>query len=1182
MWGRKMELITASKLDSLSLEQSRKFQGLLPELVKRLIIDSVSELSSLRIPGCDDIWAPGFDGIVECKEGSLYVNSGKSVWEFGNVCDSLSKVNSDYEKRTNNPLGLDPKKTNYYAVIPKIWAFDSKGWPITKWETSKKEWKAVKVYDASVLCDWLNKSPAVLTWLFERIYEEENLDFTTVSKAWESFSKTTEHPFSTKLFVLGRETEKQDFYKILCENEIIKVKSKTSMDSYGFCLASIMASDNLKNCVIVVNDVNTYKKVSEVCNNKIILLKPMEIECFIEGNKTIACYNNEAVSIEPDISLTALKKKDYLSALKDMKIAENDLEDYYYHTHGELFALVRKIPGLSNQDKPKWSSDKDVKTLFPLLFLRDIDVNNETDKHLCELLSNEKFDRILSKYDDFIKLDDSPIKRIENIYSIVSYEESWNVLSPDVEGDEIRKLTETLLYITNLCSGKENGDRQIRYRAKKYIYNISLNYLYYSYSYSNSYTLRNYIDSILKMIWDTDEILSVLRLYAEAEPEMVMDILEDDYKSENSHIKTIFSDVGYGSAYVHILSALDILVSLKKTKIRACNLLFELCKIKAAYYWHSKPEESLLDALWLQNNEGNLTISEKKRLSLKYLEDDDVGVGLIFNLLQKTLSTRSVRIGSKKEIIQAITFSEYYEAVREISFAFIQKILHRKDSYYIKKTIACFWHFPLDVIQFLLDELKETDYEFIDKLKISYEVRYRTYLGRKYKKTEYPEYVKLFEEFLGVIEEKKWDDNALYLFYKNYYDCPIVDSPFLNDDYEHYQKEEEYVYQLRIDALNNLFTENNKEKEATLVLIMPDEVNWGYLLAESDLQLHYEYIIQKTIENKKYNLLSGFIDRIAPSLAYSNVIGFPFDVKKIVLLNINNREIELLLEEDSLKSIYWSNKRMLHYSEYDYEQLMKYNPSGLLSYYTVIKRKDMFNNKDLILNILSTMIQFKNSKRETFIKERDLVIRFFIEMDANSYYSDEITVACLELTKFNYDHRVFECIKKYYYYHPEKICQIIIEGTDGFFEYYELEMYYELPKCAFENFDTLKTFIQLIIEKVKADNKAVTYALIGRLLARALDVGITEKNNTIFRIVDNYNNKNIDSGFVAGYDSLNHVRTVEDGSDQKRIYDMLNNTAEYIEIDFPHSALLLREISKQYLFNSKIDFVTSELGLKVL
>ena len=871
-----MKVITASKLESLSVEKSRLFQELLPELVKRLIIDSVSDLSSIRMPDCNDIWAPGFDGVVECKEESLYVNSGISVWEFGNVGDSLSKINSDYEKRKMNSLGLNLKKTTYYAVIPKIWAFDSKGWSITKWETSKKDWREVKIYDASVLCDWLNKSPAVLTWLFERIYED-HLDFTTVSKAWESFSKTTEPRFSTKLFVIGREEQKLEFYKLLSENEIIKVKSKTNMDSFGFCLASIMASDDFKNSVIVINDEKAYKKVSEVCKNKILLLKPMEIDSFIEGNKTIICYDNEAVSIEPDILLSPLKKKEYLSALKDMKINENDLEDYYYHTKGELFALVRKIPGLSNQFKPKWSSDNDVKILFPLLFLRNIDINNETDKCLCELLSDEKFDRILSKYNDFIKLDDSPIKRIENIYYIVSYEEAWNVLSPDVEGSEIRKLTEVLIHIINISSGKEKGDWQVRYRAKKYIYYISLNYVYYSYSYSNSNTLRKYIESILKIIWDTDELLSVLRLYAEAEPELVLSILEEDYKSENSHIKKIFSYTGYGSNYIHILSAINILISSKECRIRACNFLFELCKITADYFWHSKPKESLLDALWLLNNEGYLSLSEKKRLALKYLEDENIGIELVFELLKKRDSIRHIRIGSRKVQTQDINFKEYYEVIHEISSALVRKIKLKRDISYIIKTIDCFFYFPIDVIQMFFTGLINIEYDLFDKLKISYTVRTKICLYRKLNK--YLDYLKLFEDFIEETERKKWDENKMYLYYDHYYDCPILESPYLKDDYK-FHEEEEYIYQYRIDALNSMFSKDEGDMINTSIQLMANEPQWGHLIAASNYKTKYEVVIRSATENKKYYLLSGFLDKIDSQIAYSKIKELSNEAKK--------------------------------------------------------------------------------------------------------------------------------------------------------------------------------------------------------------------------------------------------------------------------------------------------------------
>ncbi len=122
-----MKLITASTLESISVEKSRMFQELLPELVKRLIIDSCESLSSIRIPDKDDIWAPGFDGVIENDEQNTYVCSGKSVWEFGTNKDTLNKINSDHIKQTNNPLRLDKNTTSFYLVVPKIWAFDNQG-----------------------------------------------------------------------------------------------------------------------------------------------------------------------------------------------------------------------------------------------------------------------------------------------------------------------------------------------------------------------------------------------------------------------------------------------------------------------------------------------------------------------------------------------------------------------------------------------------------------------------------------------------------------------------------------------------------------------------------------------------------------------------------------------------------------------------------------------------------------------------------------------------------------------------------------------------------------------------------------------------------------------------------------------------------------------------------------------
>ena len=96
--GEKMSFITSEMLKRFLEQDKRKFEGLFSELVKRLILSSCQSVSNIRMPGRDDVWAPGFDGIVESQEQTPYVAAGVSVWEFGTNADSLSKINKDYQK----------------------------------------------------------------------------------------------------------------------------------------------------------------------------------------------------------------------------------------------------------------------------------------------------------------------------------------------------------------------------------------------------------------------------------------------------------------------------------------------------------------------------------------------------------------------------------------------------------------------------------------------------------------------------------------------------------------------------------------------------------------------------------------------------------------------------------------------------------------------------------------------------------------------------------------------------------------------------------------------------------------------------------------------------------------------------------------------------------------------------
>lgn len=56
------------------------------------------------------------------------------------------------------------------------------------------------------------------------------------------------------------------------------------------------------------------------------------------------------------------------------------------------------------------------------------------------------------------------------------------------------------------------------------------------------------------------------------------------------------------------------------------------------------------------------------------------------------------------------------------------------------------------------------------------------------------------------------------------------------------------------------------------------------------------------------------------------------------------------------------------------------------------------------------------------------------------------------------------------------------------------------------------------------------------------------------------------------------ARIIGDGSDEKRTAEEVKNNAKKVEIDYPETARLLRELSKYYASEGKQDRIYSEIG----
>lgn len=237
-----MELFTVVQMTALSSEKRREFEELLPELVEKIIRNSCNDLEDLRIPGGEDIWINGFDGIIQCNKGDDFVPAGKSVWEFGNSADPIKKAEEDYQKRVEQTSAELRKDITFCFVTTKIW--NSSKSPMLEWILKHNDWKRTCIYDAPVLCDRINRDPAIYAWLLEEIYHKP-LNFTSAYGAWDRFSQKTAPPLVKAVFLKERSELQDLFFRALAEKTNTVVMADTSIEASGFILSAILESPQI-------------------------------------------------------------------------------------------------------------------------------------------------------------------------------------------------------------------------------------------------------------------------------------------------------------------------------------------------------------------------------------------------------------------------------------------------------------------------------------------------------------------------------------------------------------------------------------------------------------------------------------------------------------------------------------------------------------------------------------------------------------------------------------------------------------------------------------------------------------------------------------------------------------------------------------------------------------------------
>src|ERR1700682_5988119 len=184
-------------------------QGVIAELLGRLVAVSVRNPTEKVFPMADSIGQSGADGYLDTTVGfSPFVPEGKSYWEFGVGAQAGKKATKDYNNRTKATPKAVREHSTFVFVTPLSAVHDWKQSAQAKWRAARlkrREWHDVRVIDGTILIDWLSNWVGVERWLAGKMGIAAN-DIETPSERWTELSSIgSPPPLTPDLFLANRQ-----------------------------------------------------------------------------------------------------------------------------------------------------------------------------------------------------------------------------------------------------------------------------------------------------------------------------------------------------------------------------------------------------------------------------------------------------------------------------------------------------------------------------------------------------------------------------------------------------------------------------------------------------------------------------------------------------------------------------------------------------------------------------------------------------------------------------------------------------------------------------------------------------------------------------------------------------------------------------------------------------------------
>ena len=712
-------IVTENQLDEWVRGNARDAQGVIVELVWRLVAASSPRPKERRFPLGDSIGQHGPDGQLDVDLAfDPFVPEGRSFWEIGTGLKAGDKATSDYSGLVSAIRENVRLESTFLFVTPlsgrraweHTWKEDAQGvWLADR--RAKREWRDVRVIDGTKLIDWTHQFTPVELWLAQRTIGLPVQQIETPEQRWSLIRSIGEPPpLTPKVFLVNRDEACAKIKEVFA-GTAVQLKLNTHfpdqvVDFVSAYLADLddeSRADAAGRC-LVISGVDAWNAIATQ-KEKYVLIADSALDLSAEpGTKLIqkarrsghAVIFGGAAGGIPDptsVPLSAPRSHQLKEALEKAGYSEERARTLAQKSGGNLGSLLRCLQNLSLM--PEWAEGSAAAELAVAAVLGSWTEKSDADRAVVEGISGNSYGEWIGKMREITLRPGTPLTQRDGNWKFVARYEGWYALGPRLFDEHLDRLRTAAISVLQEKDPQFELPTEERYASR--IHGKVL---------THSHLLRNGLAESLALIGSHPKALTsctlgkaegtavvsvrailadadwlrwaslnqLLPLLAEAAPGAFLDAVEMALNSDPCPFDEVFAQEGdgfMGGTYMSgVLWALETLAWDANYLSRVVIFLGELAARDPGGRFANRPANSLTTILlpWMPQTCAPVA-KRGAAVATLLAELPDIGWKLLVSLLPQSHSMSSgTRRPAWRETIpddwsKGVTHREYWEQV---------------------------------------------------------------------------------------------------------------------------------------------------------------------------------------------------------------------------------------------------------------------------------------------------------------------------------------------------------------------------------------------------------------------------------------------------------------------------------------------------------------------------------------